>query len=139
MSSLPELKAGDILVSADTHGQSRRLTVRKVGRGRDFAEPVYFLSGKYGVKLKNGYTGEELSGLGFQVLERTSWRPCRNKALQVGINPEITSGLFSLLVAWIACFFFPFARVSYLGFSPHPSGSSPLRPNMRGHCHSSSR
>jgi len=64
---LPELKPGDVLVKHDSKHGIYVLTVRKVGKGKEFDEPVYFLTGQYGVKLKNAYTGEELAGLGYSL------------------------------------------------------------------------
>lgn len=67
---LPELKKGDVLVTIRSNGEPAKVTVRKVGRGKEFDEPVYFLIGGYGGKLKKPYTGEELASMGFRVLKR---------------------------------------------------------------------
>ena len=64
---LPELKKGDVLFKPDS--ASNDFTVVKVGRGKEFDEPVYFLSGMYGVKLKRPYTGEILAGMGYRLKE----------------------------------------------------------------------
>jgi hypothetical protein len=63
---LPELKKGDVLARS-INGASETLTVRQVGEGKEFDEPVYFLVGKYGVKLKTAYTIEQLAGMGFKL------------------------------------------------------------------------
>ena len=64
---LPELKPGDVLIKHDIKHGIHVLTVRKVGQGKEFDEPVYFLTGKYGVRLRNAYTGEELAALGYSL------------------------------------------------------------------------
>lgn len=67
---LPELKKGDQLVRVGKDRQVSVFTISKVGRGIDFDEPVYRLTGKYGVTLKNTYTGEELARMGYVVCPR---------------------------------------------------------------------
>jgi len=69
-SVLPELKKGDRLVRVAADGEVTVFTVCKVDRGKEFDEPVYFLTGKYGVKLRNAYTGEELAGMGYELKSR---------------------------------------------------------------------
>ena len=64
-SVLPELKKGDVLFKTGPDGTITEFTVIKVGKGAEFDEPVYFLSGMYGVKLTKAYTGEELSTMGY--------------------------------------------------------------------------
>lgn len=64
---LPELKPGDVLIKHDIKYGIHVLTVRKVGQGKEFDEPVYFLTGKYGVRLRNAYTGEELANMGYSL------------------------------------------------------------------------
>ena len=63
---LPELKKGDALVRS-LNGAPEEVTVRQVGRGKEFDEPVYLLTGRYGVKLKTAYTIEQLAGMGFKL------------------------------------------------------------------------
>ena len=41
----------------------------RVVKGEEFDEPVYYLQGMYGVKLKQAYAGEELAAFGFKVEE----------------------------------------------------------------------
>jgi len=67
---LPELKKGDVLFKTGPDGRQTEFTVIKVGKGTEFDEPVYFLSGMYGVKLRKAYTGEELSTLGYGLKEK---------------------------------------------------------------------
>ena len=62
---LPELEKGDVLFKPD--GGPDEFTVIKVGKGKEFDAPVYYLSGMYGVKLKRAYAGEELSALGYRL------------------------------------------------------------------------
>ena len=64
---LPELKKGNVLVKTGRDGQITRVTVIRVGDGREFDEPVYYLQGMYGVKLKQPYSGDELSNQGFAL------------------------------------------------------------------------
>ncbi|MCG2661283.1 MAG: hypothetical protein L6437_13685 [Kiritimatiellae bacterium] len=66
---LPELKKGDVLIRESPKGDVRAFTVIKVGRGNEFDEPVYYLQGMYGVKLKQPYNGEELASLGYRLKE----------------------------------------------------------------------
>ena len=67
---LPELKKGDQIVRTDNDGHRTIFTVARVARGSEFDEPVYFLTGQYGVKLSNAYTGEQLAGMGYRLRER---------------------------------------------------------------------
>lgn len=69
---LPELKKGDVLIRESPTGDVRAFTVIKVGQGKEFDEPVYYLQGLYGVKLKKPYTCEELAGLGYHLKEEIS-------------------------------------------------------------------
>ena len=69
---LPELKKDDVLIRKTPNGDVRTFTVIKVGQGKEFDEPVYYLQGLYGVKLKKSYTGEELAGLGYCLKEDIS-------------------------------------------------------------------
>jgi len=64
---LPELKKGNVLVRRSNGNESDIFTVRQVGTGKEFEEPVYLLTGRYGVKLKTAYTIEELAGMGFTL------------------------------------------------------------------------
>jgi len=41
------------------------------GRGREFDEPVYYLQGLYGIKLKQSYTGEQLASAGYRLKQAT--------------------------------------------------------------------
>ena len=66
---LPEHRKGDVIIRLRNNSISNILTVRKVGQGEEFDEPVYYLAGKYGTKLKKSYTGEELASLGYTLLE----------------------------------------------------------------------
>jgi len=68
---LPELKKGAVLAVVRQNGEMSRLKVRRVDKGREFDEPVYFLTGKYGSKLKNAYTGEDLASQGYKLVGRT--------------------------------------------------------------------
>ena len=63
---LPELRKSDVLVRSH-NGASETLTVRQVGKGNEFDEPVYYLTGRYGVRLKTAYTIELLAGMGFRL------------------------------------------------------------------------
>jgi len=69
---LPELKKGDVLAKADGKDHVRTFIVIKVGKGREFDEPVYYLQGMYGAKLKKAYTGEDLAGIGYRLKEDVS-------------------------------------------------------------------
>lgn len=62
---LPELKKGDVLFKIGSDGKQTEFTVAKVGNGKEFDEPVYYLVGMYGVKLTKAYAGEELSMMGY--------------------------------------------------------------------------
>lgn len=61
---LPELKKGDVIQNPKT---GHRLRVFQVKQGVKFDEPTYRLEGKFGVKLKTLYTGEQLAGMGYIV------------------------------------------------------------------------
>jgi hypothetical protein len=63
---LPELKKGDVLVRS-LDGATETFAIRRARRGKEFDEPVYFLTGKYGVKLKTAYTVEQHAGMGFNA------------------------------------------------------------------------
>ena len=65
--ALPELKKGSVLRTILQDGRKHTVIVRQVGKGRDFEEPVYFLTGSYGAKLKTPYTGEELASMGYKL------------------------------------------------------------------------
>ncbi|MEK9137384.1 MAG: hypothetical protein AAB393_09695 [Bacteroidota bacterium] len=65
--ALPELRKGDVLVKTDGDGEVSTLTVIKVGQGKEFYEPVYYLQGLYGVKIRQPYTGEALAALGYRL------------------------------------------------------------------------
>lgn len=67
---LPELKKGDILVKTNADGTEHVVTVIKVGKGQEFDEPVYYLQGLYGAKLKHAYAGEELAELGYEIKQK---------------------------------------------------------------------
>ena len=64
---LPELKVNNVLVKTDVSGRVTTFTVRKVGKGRKFDEPVYFLRGAFGVNLKTAYAGEDLAAMGYRI------------------------------------------------------------------------
>ena len=64
---MPELKKGDVVVKRGTDGTLTMFRVIRVGKGTEFDEPVYYLSGVYGVKLRNAYTGEELASMGYRL------------------------------------------------------------------------
>jgi hypothetical protein len=70
--ALPELKKSDVLVMVCKDGKRSRVTVRKVGRGKEFDESVYFLRGPYGGKLKTPYTGEDLATMGFTLARQST-------------------------------------------------------------------
>ena len=74
-SVLPELRKDDVLFKPCPDGTVTEFTVVKVGKGTEFDEPVYFLSGMYGVKLRKAYTGEELSNLGYRLKEKGTEQP----------------------------------------------------------------
>ena len=69
-SFLPELRKGNVLFKIGPDGKQTEFTVVKVGKGTEFHEPVYFLSGLYGIKLKKAYAGEELSTMGYRIKEK---------------------------------------------------------------------
>jgi hypothetical protein len=56
---------GDMLVRVSKLGEKTTVTVRKVGHGIEFDEPVYYLEGRFGVRLKQAYAGEELAEAGY--------------------------------------------------------------------------
>ena len=58
---LPELKKCNVIFRPGGNGNSNVLTVRKVGQGKEFDEPVYYLTDKYGAKFEGRHTGEELA------------------------------------------------------------------------------
>ena len=66
---LPELRKGDVLVKTSADGTEHVLIVIRVGKGQEFDEPIYYLRGLYGVKLKLGYNGEELAEMGYEIRE----------------------------------------------------------------------
>jgi len=64
---LPELQKGDQLRNVETHHELR---VARVVKGVEYEEPLYVLSGLYGVRLTNKYTGEDLANQGYELVER---------------------------------------------------------------------
>ena len=69
--ALPELKKGDVLIHKMRNGEVSTLTVIKVGKGAEFDEPVYYLRGMYGVKIRQPYTGEALAALEYRLRNQT--------------------------------------------------------------------
>jgi len=67
MTALPELRRGDRLVNPALPGKV--LVVARRRNGDEYDEPIYRLRGMYGVILRNKYTGEQLAGEGWQLLE----------------------------------------------------------------------
>ena len=75
---LPELKKGDVLVKVDDKGHAHTLTVIRVGKGKEFDEPVYYLRGMYGVKTKRPFALEELASAGYRLKDDAGDAPIGN-------------------------------------------------------------
>jgi len=64
---LPDLKVGNVLTKTGADGRCTTFQVYRVGKGKAFDEPVYFLQGTSGVKMRTPYAGEELAELGYRL------------------------------------------------------------------------
>ena len=73
--AMPELKKGDVITKTADDGTITTFTVIRVGTGTEFDEPVYYLQGRYGIKLTNSYTGEELASMGYRLRGQAACLP----------------------------------------------------------------